>query len=126
MMGACSSGRSDFESGSLRRLERRLEQSDLEVCSRLTNTAGLANQATRTDVLDVGRDCHGELLAVVVDRFGSAADRDASARALEVQSRPRRDGVVWTYGPNTVAVFGPRDHALMRSVIRTLDDVGAR
>lgn len=123
---ACGSSRADFATGTLADIERSLERSGLEVCSRLTNTAGLANQATKTTVWNVGVDCHEELVTVVIDRFATETDRDAAARALEVQTRPRRDGVVWTFGPQTVAVFGPRDHQVMQKVTRALDRIDAR
>ncbi len=123
---ACGSSRADFAIGTPADIERSLERSGLEVCSRLTNTAGLANQATKTTVWNVGVDCHEELVTVVIDRFATETDRDAAARALEVQTRPRRDGVVWTFGPQTVAVFGPRDHDVMQKVTRALERIDAR
>ncbi len=126
LAASCSSGRSDFSGGSVREVERGLEQAGLVVCSRLSNTDGLANQATKTTVLNVGIDCHEELVAVVIDTFDAVVDRDAAARSLEVQTRPRRDGVVWTFGPHTIAVFGPRDHELMRTVIGAMDQIDAR
>lgn len=126
LVAACGASRADFATGRLPDIERSLERSGLEVCSRLTNTAGLANQATKTTVWNVGVDCHEELVTIVIDRFATETDRDAAARALEVQTRPRRDGVVWTFGPQTVAVFGPRDHQVMQKVTRALDRIDAR
>ncbi len=115
-----------FERRSVGEIERALGRSGLEVCTRLTNTAGLANQARSSRVLNVAADCHDEIVPIVVDRFANRNDRDAAARHLEVASRPRADGVVWTWAQYTIAAFGPRDDQVMNRITAALDRLGAR
>lgn len=122
---ACSSGRAPFEPRTVAELQLALVRDGLERCGRPISLAP-ANQAVERQAIAVARDCHEGVATLVVDRFESAEARDAAARAFEAQARPRVDGVLWTWGPFTILVTGPRDDATLDRVADVLDRLGAR
>ena len=64
--------------------------------------------------------------ASTVDRFDDAEARDGAARQFEALTRPRSDGVVWTWGPYTLFANGARDDAVMERITEALDQAGAQ
>ena len=125
MLLGCQS-QAAFETRPIADIERALRGGALEVCTKTDNAKGLANQAVFTRVLNVAVDCHEEIVPLIVDRFTGAGDRDAAARNFESMSRPRGDGVVWTWANFTIAAFGPRDDRVIERVTKAMDRLGAK
>lgn len=126
-IGACT-GRADFSSPrSFRDVERVVARAGLEICSTHPTRGGLANQARATRTYTIGQSCpSGDVVRLVVDRFPDATSRDGAARKFEVLTRPRGDGVVWTWGPLTLFATGEHDDAVMDRLTKALDAAGAR
>jgi len=125
-VAACTS-RSDFSSRrSFRDVERTIDRAGLQICSTHRTPGGLANQATATRTYTIGRSCPtDDVVRLIVDRFPDATSRDGAARQVEVLTRPRGDGLVWTWGPLTLFATGEHDDAVMDRLTRALDGVGA-
>jgi hypothetical protein len=122
----CTS-RADFdEDRSFADVEQVVEQAGLAICSIHRQPDGVANQATATRTYAIGRSCPSDdVVRLTVDRFDDADARDGAARQFEVLTRPRGDGVVWTWGPLTLFATAQHDDAVMDALAGALDDAGA-
>lgn len=108
-------------------VERTVRDAGLEICSTARDRDGLANQAVASRVYRVGEECPSDdIVRLVVDRFDDEEHRDGAARQFEVLTRPRGDGVVWTWGPLTLFATAEHDDAVMDRLTDALDDAGAR
>ena len=91
---------------SFARIERSFTDAGLHICS-VSKDNRNANQAIASRQYRLAFDCAtDDDAAVVVDEFKEAEDRDAAARNLEVQARPRAGGAVWTLGHFAILVHG--------------------
>ncbi len=127
MVGGACADRADFHTQRLADVRSALRKGGIKICSESHDPDGLANQATETRTYNVAIDCKtDEPVRLIVDRFSNAADRDGAARQFEVLSRPRSDGVVWTWGPYTLFANGARDDNIMERLTTALDDAGAK
>jgi hypothetical protein len=127
LVAACGAGRAEFGDQRLSDVRTALRKGHLEVCSETRRPDGLANEAIDTRILTVALDCDdGDRVRLTVDRFDDVDARDGAAQQFEVLSRPRSDGVVWTWGPFTLFANGARDDDVMERLTATLDDVGAK
>ena len=123
--GGCGGSRAPFEARTFAEVEEALTEQGLQICG-VEPSGARANQAADGRAYRVAVDCTGEDDAtVVVDRFDSAAHRDAAARNLEGQVRPRAGGAVWTLGPFAVVVSGPTDDDVVNRVTDALENAGA-
>ncbi len=105
----------------------KFEKGGLDVCAVARDPDGLANEAIDTRTYTVALDCDGGArVRLIVDRFDDVAARDGAAQQFEVRTRPRSDGVVWTWGPYTLFANGARDDDVMERLTEALDDAGAK
>ncbi len=123
---ACGAGRADFGDQRLADVRTALRTGDLEICSETRRPDGLANEAIDTRIYAVAIDCAGERVRVTVDRFDNVDARDGAARQFEALTRPRSDGVVWTFGPYTLFANGARNDDVMERLTDALDAAGAK
>ena len=125
-LAACTDRASFDDRASFADIEDAITGGGLEICETADDDDGQANQATASRQYEVAFDCGSDdIVPVVVDEFGDAADRDAAARNFESQVRPRGYGAVWTYGPFTIFTFGERDDAVEEDLTDVLDELGA-
>jgi hypothetical protein len=125
--GACGTARADFGTQRLSDVRAALAKGDLRVCGETRHPDGLANEAIETRVYTVAIDCAGDdRVRLTVDRFDDTEARDGAAQQFEVLSRPRSDGVVWTWGPFTLFANGARDDDVMERLTDALDTAGAQ
>lgn len=120
-------GRADFdEPVTFADVEGVVHDAGLSICSTSRHTDGLANQAEATRVYRIGEVCPSDdVVRLVVDRFADEQHRDGAARQFEVLSRPRGDGVVWTWGPLTLFATAEHDDAVMDRLVAAFDEAGA-
>jgi hypothetical protein len=127
LAAGCGAGRADFGDLRMSDVRNALRNGDLQICGEAREPDGLANEAIETRIYTVAIDCDsGERVRLIVDRFDSSDDRDGAAQQFEVLTRPRSDGVVWTWGPFTLFVNGARDDGVMERLTDALDDAGAK
>ncbi|MGZ8761722.1 MAG: hypothetical protein ACXW2Y_00180 [Acidimicrobiia bacterium] len=126
VVAACGPGRAEFGDEQLSDVRGALGAGGLEICTETRDPDGLANEAIETRVYAVAIDCNAERVRLVVDRFDDADARDGAARQFEGLTRPRSDGVVWTWGPYTLFANGARDDDVMERLTTALDDAGAK
>ncbi|WP_147332014.1 hypothetical protein [Geodermatophilus marinus] len=119
-------GRAPFGDVVFERVEAAAAAAGLQVCRVVDEPGGLAGGAVASRVYDLAVRCPAEGATVVVDRFATAADRDAAARRFESLLRPRGSGAVRTLGDGTVLVRGEGDDDVHRALARALDAAGAR
>jgi hypothetical protein len=126
LVAGCS-GRADFdEPVTFQDVEQVVHDAGLSICSTSRHPDGLANQAQATRTYRIGEECPSDdVVRLVVDRFDDAEHRDGAARQFEVLSRPRGDGVVWTWGPLTLFATAEHDDEVMDRLTAGLDDAGA-
>jgi hypothetical protein len=127
LVAACT-GRADFsDRHSFADVEHVIGQAGLEICSTSRHSDGLANQATATRTYEIAASCPStDVVRLIVDRYPDAESRDGAARQFEALTRPRSDGVVWTWGPLTLFATGEHDDAVMADLTDALDEAGAR
>jgi hypothetical protein len=118
--------RAAFGPGSADAVERAVDAAGLQVCGITGAPHGLAPASVGSSAYEVASSCPGDPMTVVVDRFGSAADRDAAARRFESQTRPRSSGAVFTLADATVLLQGSGDGDVRRRLGEALRDQGAR
>ena len=118
--------RAPFAPGAVDAVDRAVATAGLQVCSVVEEPDGLAPASVTGRAYAVAAACPGNTATVVVDRFGSAADRDAAARRFEGLARPRGSGLVLTLGDATVLVQGAGDGGVSRRLVEALRGVGAR
>ena len=120
------SGRSAFGTDAEDLTERAVGTAGLQVCSSVDEPGGWAAGAVGGKAYEVAARCPGDTVTVVVDRFGTAAGRDAAARRFESLVRPRASGAVLTLGDGTVLVRGAGDGDARARLVAALRDAGAR
>jgi hypothetical protein len=127
LLTAGCSGRADFdEHVTFADVEGVVHDAGLSVCSVSHHPDGLANQAEASRTYRIGQECPSDdVVQLVVDRFADEADRDGAARQFEVLTRPRGDGVVWTWGPMTIFATAEHDDAVMDRLTAAFDEAGA-
>ncbi len=118
--------RAEFGPGSAAALERAVQAAGLRVCDVADLPDGRAGGRVAGRAYAVAAGCPGDAATVVLDRFGSAADRDAAARRFESLVRPRGSGTVLTLGDATVLVQGAGDGGVRRRLVGALREQGAR
>jgi hypothetical protein len=95
--------------GALDALEADVTAAGLAVCSRADVPDPRATDAVAARTLVVATSpgaCGGTTALVQADAFADDADRDAAARSLEGQARPRGSASVRTYGDLVVVTRG--------------------
>jgi hypothetical protein len=98
--------------GALDALEADVAAAGLAVCSRSDVPDPRATDAAAARTLVVATSpgaCGGTTALVQADAFADSSDRDAAARSLEGQVRPRGSATVRTYGDLVVVVRGGAD-----------------
>ncbi len=123
---SCGAGRADFGDQRLSDVRAALGTGDLDICSETRRPDGLANEAIETRIYTVAIDCDEDRIRLTVDRFDDAEARDGAARQFEGLTRPRSDGVVWTWGPYTLFANGARDDDVMERLTDALHAAGAK
>ncbi len=118
--------RADFGPGALAAVERAVDAAGLQVCGTVDDPDGPAATGAGGRAYEVAVSCPGDTATVVVDRFGSAAARDAAARRFESLVRPRGSGVVLTLADATVFLQGSGDGESGRRLRAALRAEGAR
>lgn len=118
--------RADFGPGSAAALEQAVEAAGLRVCDVVDVPDGRPGGRVAGRAYAVAAGCPGDTATVVLDRFGSAADRDAAARRFESLVRPRGSGTVLTLDDATVLVQGAGDGAVRQRLVGALREQGAR
>jgi hypothetical protein len=125
--------RADFGPGALAAVERAVDAAGLQVCGTVDDPDGTVDDPDGTAATGAGGrayevavSCPGDTATVVVDRFGSAAARDAAARRFESLVRPRGSGVVLTLADATVFLQGSGDGEAGRRLRAALRAEGAR
>ncbi|MGY1623871.1 hypothetical protein ACI789_16865 [Geodermatophilus sp. SYSU D00965] len=98
--------RAPFGDGGFAEVEDAVARAGLRVCSVADEPVGPADRAVASRAYAVAADCPDGAVTVVVDRFATAAGRDAAARRFESLVRPRGHGAVVTLGSATVLVRG--------------------
>ncbi len=127
VLAGCSGPAGFDERVGYRDIERTIARAGLEVCSVDRDPEGMANEATDSRVYEIAASCPSEdVVRLVVDRFDDEEARDGAARQFEVLSRPRGDGVVWTWGPMTLFATAEHDDAVMDRLSDALDEAGAQ
>lgn len=126
LAASCGAGRADFGDQRLSEVRSGLRSGGIEICSETRRPDGLANEAIETRIYTVAIDCDDERIRLTVDRFDDAEARDGAARNFESLTRPRSDGVVWTFGPYTLFANGARDDVVMERLTDALDAAGAK
>ncbi|MGY1753457.1 hypothetical protein [Blastococcus sp. SYSU D01042] len=119
-------GRAPFGDDADELVERAVRAAGLQVCSTAEDDEGWSAGAVSGRAHAVAADCPGDAATVVVDRFGSAAGRDAAARRFESQVRPRGSGAVLTLGDGTVLLQGAGDGEVRERLVPALRAQGAR
>ncbi|HSK57738.1 MAG TPA: hypothetical protein VK935_01670, partial [Actinomycetospora sp.] len=115
--------------GALDALEADVTAAGLAVCSRsdLPDPRATDAVAARTLVIATSPGaCAGDTAVVQADAFADDADRDAAARSLEGQVRPRGAASVRTYGALVVVTRGGGDDEAADRWEATLLAKGAR
>jgi hypothetical protein len=115
--------------GALDALEADVTAAGLAVCSRADVPDPRATDAVAARTLVVATSpgaCGGDTVLVQVDAFADDTDRDAAARSLEGQVRPRGAASVRTYGDLVVVSRGGGDDAAANRLEATLLAKGAR
>ena len=118
--------RATFTPDGFTAVERAVAAAGLEVCDVVEHPGGQAPAAVGSRSYRVADACPGDPATAVVDRFGSAADRDAAARQFESLGRPRAAGTVLTLGDTTVFLQGSGDGGARRELAAALRREGAR
>jgi hypothetical protein len=118
--------RAAFAPGGFAAVERAVAAAGLQVCDVVDDQGGQAASALRSRSYEVAAACPGDAATAVVDRFGSAADRDAAARQFESLGRPRAGGTVLTLDDTTVLLQASGDGAVRRELAAALRREGAR
>ena len=118
--------RAPFTPGAVEAVDRAVLAAGLEVCSVVDVPGGLPPASVGSRAYAVAAACPGDAATVVVDRFASAADRDATARRFEGLLRPRSSGLVLTLHEATVLVQGAGHGEASRQLAEALRGVGAR
>ena len=116
-------GRAAFESLGLDAVPPALAAGGLTVCSRIDRPDASATFLVAGDPAGCAA---GRVARVGVDRFATADDRDAAARAEEVRLRPRGSAVVHTWGDLLVTVPGLADDDLTDRVGDAVRAAGGR
>ncbi|GAA4801365.1 hypothetical protein GCM10023200_42800 [Actinomycetospora chlora] len=108
----------------------------LTVCESTDLPDPRATNAVASRTLVVAQDCAAAGAApaavgdrraeVQVDRFADTAARDAAARSIEGQVRPRGSATVLTTGELTVVVRGTSDDTTAQRLVDALRAAGAR
>jgi len=108
-------------------LEGDITAAGLVVCSRSDVPDPRATDAVAARSLVVAGACAGGQTALVqADRFADDADRDAAARSLEGQVRPRGAATVRTFGDLVVVTRGGADDGVADRLDAALLARGAR
>jgi len=117
-----------FRPGSVADVLGAAGRAELQICSVRDEPDPLARRATSSATLRLATDCThpGDDATVVVDRYASAADRDAVARDLTARNRPRGSGVVYTWRDMTILVRGDGADAVRERLESVLRGSGAR
>ncbi|CAA9283438.1 MAG: hypothetical protein AVDCRST_MAG54-3813 [uncultured Actinomycetospora sp.] len=116
-------------SGALDALEADITASGLAICSRADVPDPRATDAVAARTLVVATSpgaCGGDSVLVQADAFTDAAARDAAARGVEGQVRPRGAESVRTYGDLVVVTRGGGDDGAADRLEATLLAKGAR
>jgi hypothetical protein len=118
--------RAVFGAGSFDAVERAVQTAGLRVCRVVDEPDGFAGTSVDGRAYEVAVSCPDDTATVVVDRFASAADRDAAARQFEGRVRPRGSGSVRTLGDATVLLQGTGDGDVRQRLAEALRAEGAR
>ncbi len=118
--------RAEFTPGSAAALEQAVDAAGLRICAVTDVPRDRAGGSVAGRAYEVAAACPGDAATVVVDRYGSAADRDAAARRFESLLRPRSSGTVLTLGDATVLLQGAGDGGVRQRLVEALRDGGAR
>jgi hypothetical protein len=119
-------GRAPFGADAGNLVEQAVRAADLRICSSVDAPDAAAAGAVAGRAYEIAAQCPGDTATVVVDRFDTAAGRDAAARRFESLVRPRGSGVVLTAGDGTVLVRGAGDRGVRERLVAALRDAGAR
>jgi hypothetical protein len=124
LAGGCAST-ATFDDGSLDELESGLDAAGLSVCEESTDDVDMPGARTTT-TYELAFDCDTDDTAfVAATEYDTRDHRDGAA--AQYASQPTRGlEAVWTLGPYTVVLSGPRDDDVADAVTETLDDLGAR
>jgi hypothetical protein len=120
---------SAFDDRSLDELEAGLDDHGLTICGQSTESVDLPG-ATSTTTYDLAFDCDTDgsqtdgSAFVAVTEYDNRDDRDGAAAQFETKPTSGL-GAVWTFGPYTVVLSGPRDNDVADAVTETLDDLDA-
>ncbi|WP_165922517.1 hypothetical protein [Pseudonocardia endophytica] len=129
-----------FEPGSAADVIGAVGRAGLQVCSVRDEPDPLARQATSSSTVRISTDCAAPTpqaspaaaprrtsddATAVIDRYATAADRDAVARELTARIRPRGSGVVYTWRDMTVLVRGDADDTVRERLESVLRGSGA-
>ncbi|MGY1690801.1 hypothetical protein [Geodermatophilus sp. SYSU D01105] len=118
--------RAPFGDAGFAEVEDAVAGAGLQVCAVADEPDGLAVGAVASRAYEVAVDCGDGAVTVVVDRFATAADRDAAARRFESLVRPRGSGAVTTLGSATVFLRGGADREAADRLEAALRAAGAR
>ena len=118
--------RAPFGPGAPDAVERAVATAGLRICDVADVAHDLPGGSLGGRAYRVAPSCPGGTATVVVDRFGSAGDRDAAARRFESLARPRGSGEVLTLGDATVLLPASGDEEPRRRLRAALLGEGAR
>jgi hypothetical protein len=124
-------GRDGFDQGSVDQLTQSLQAKGVTVCARTGPDGGQGSGgAESVEVFQVALDgACSQSIALQVNAYRDQAQRDAAARAAEVQDRPTGFGATFTWHQFVVylqADDASGDPDLRDQVVSALDAVGAR